>query len=301
MGLNQIILDKEKKIIFNTRWWYDQKDIVTFITHIRHFFNTIYEKINLDNSVDIGENIIAIQSWFTTYGHFLDEVYNLKYFLNKIENKFNDNNYKILYSILPGNQYQNYLIISDKLFKDKYINPLLCDALLLKCTNLLLIKHSIKMDTFHSFPKTVTDFIIKNSEKSNNLFNYKKIFITRSIDKSVNNRSLTNQLEIEDYFSKFNDFTIINPENTFFDGFINYINYADIIVITWGSALTNLVFLKPNTKVFILKSKSYEHESIELFRKIINQLNLDVNVILHKDNLITLHMLNLNIFNTVNI
>jgi len=53
--------------------------------------------------------------------------------------------------------------------------------------------------------------------------------------------------------------------------------------MVWISAL---IYLKPNTKVIILKSKSYMHESIHLFNKIIEELKLNVNIIESTNNII---------------
>lgn len=64
------------------------------------------------------------------------------------------------------------------------------------------------------------------------------------------------------------------------------INHTDILVITWGSTLTNMCFLKPGVKVLILKSASYMHETIELFRKIIQARQIHVSVIEADDNVI---------------
>ena len=113
-----------------------------------------------------------------------------------------------------------------------------------------------------------------------------KIFITRGLAKS-NPRNLDNQSEIEDHLDSMG-YTVINPENITLDEFINYIYNASKIVMTWGSAMVNMCYLKNNTNVIILKSRSYEHESIELFQKIIDNNKLNVNVILHADNKITI-------------
>lgn len=113
-----------------------------------------------------------------------------------------------------------------------------------------------------------------------------KIFITRGLAKS-NPRNLDNQSEIEEHLYS-NGYTVINPENISLDEFINYIYNASKIVMTWGSAMVNMCYFKNNTNVIILKSRSYEHESIELFQKIIDNNKLNVNVILHADNKITI-------------
>jgi capsular polysaccharide biosynthesis protein len=93
-------------------------------------------------------------------------------------------------------------------------------------------------------------------------------------------------------FFKTKLFNVINPENIDFKDFINILQKANLIIITWGSALTNLIFCNPGTQVIILKSQSYENESIQLFNKIIKNNSLIVKIILHKNNEIDLNELN---------
>lgn len=112
------------------------------------------------------------------------------------------------------------------------------------------------------------------------------IFITRGLARS-NPRNLDNQYEIEEYLDSAG-YTVINPENISLDEFINYTSNATTIVMTWGSAMVNMCYFKDNTNITILKSRSYEHETIELFQKIIDNNKLNVNVILHTDNKITI-------------
>ena len=291
-GLSQICVDIDFKLIFGSRYWFDS--LHCFIQHLIHYFN-IKDKLNLNNTIYIGENIIAIQKWFTTYGHFLDEQFNLCDFMHKFEVKTNKK-YKILYEYEICDKYKNYPSISNKLFKDNLINT---DNLIdnkenvnmLQVKNLYLIRNRFNDVTFHSFPKIPRQIIIESIEidddnKYKDIQTSQKCFITRSIENSgVLNRCLNNQLEIEKILEK-NNFVIINPEIISFDDLINYLRFPNIVVITWGSALTNLIFVKPKTKVFILKSQSYADENIKLFDKIIKKLRLDVTIITDVNNMI---------------
>jgi hypothetical protein len=96
-------------------------------------------------------------------------------------------------------------------------------------------------------------------------------------------RNLSNQLELEEYFKNKN-FEIVNPETENFYNFIDTINNASTIIITWGGALTNLIYLKENTNVYILKSKSYLDENIYIFQKIIDTYKLNVSIIFSVNN-----------------
>jgi len=116
-----------------------------------------------------------------------------------------------------------------------------------------------------------------------------RLFITRS--RAIHmNRNLDNELEIEQYLLA-NKYAILNSESVLFGNFINNLHKATHIVMTWGGALTNMCYCSPNTQIIILKSKSYEHENLSLFDKIIKTYKLNVRVVIHTDNCISIPFL----------
>ena len=278
-GIEQVILDSEKKIIFDSRWWYSPNcGVPSFIDHISMFYNEVYENLNFDDTYDAGKDVIAIQYWFNTYGHFMDEILNIYDFNNKISYS---NHFKILRSYPEGEYFKNYKIITDTLFGENYIKNY---GKMVKLQNLYLIRHEIIMPTFHKFPMIARNHIL-NSVLSDDNEKKPHCFLTRGIATHLP-RNLNNQLEIEEYYKAKDEFLVLNPENITIYDLINIIRNVKILIITWGSALVNLMFLKPGTTVIILKSKSYEHESIELFRHIIDGLNL--HVLIHENNIINI-------------
>jgi hypothetical protein len=197
----QIFLDEDKKIIFNSRWWFNKENgIPSLINHLNIFINNIYSRLKLINVPNIGTNIIAIQSWFKTYGHYMDEMFVLSDFYTILNNP----QFKIMSEYNNTvKENNNYKYISDLLFENNYINPYTFNAPILKFNNLYLIKHSYNMNTFHSFPINVKNMLINkiclNTQAQINENNFSKIFITRSIAKHMH-RNLSNQMEIEDFF-----------------------------------------------------------------------------------------------------
>ena len=141
------------------------------------------------------------------------------------------------------------------------------------------------MPTFHNFPTNVTKKILDNIPFNSSNYTDNYIFVTRGTSMHIP-RNLGNQIEIEKYFTNYDNFKVINPETMHFNEFVNNIRNAKLIIITWGSALTNLAFLPANANVIILKAKSYFNESIELFNKIIKRSNLNVIIIESIDNVI---------------
>jgi len=285
---NSIFIDENKKILFYSRYYFDLFN--EFINYIDHILNLIHN-INInENILDIGSNFVSIEKWFVTYGHFKDEIFVITDYIDN-----NNKNHKALLDYhttdLPNYKANiNYKIIDNILLGDNSINSYEHINKILRLKDLILIRHRITDTTFHSFPINVRNKIINSINNNNNMINHDKIFITRGYASHLT-RNLSNQMEVENYLHNHN-FTLVNPELLNYGEFINTIKNTDKIVITWGGALVNLIYLKPYTKVYILKSQSYEHESLDLFEKIIKTYDLHVEVITHENNIITLNKLN---------
>jgi hypothetical protein len=288
-----LFIDKEKKILYYSRYFFDKSCFIHFINHI-DIILTLLDSIKLDDSQDIGTDIISIQKWFVTYGHYKDEIFNLCDFYNKKQSVTNTN-YKILLdyhtdnNVVTNYPYNiNYTIIDKLLFeKNNSINSYSFNKQVLKMSKLYLIEHIITSNTFHSFPINITKKILSGI---NDNIHYEKVFITRNNAVHLP-RDLDNINDIEKYV-KTKNYICINPEVLLYIDFIASIRNANNIITTWGGALTNLIYLRHSCNVIILQSKSYEHESIELFNKIIETYKLNIIIIKHKNNKIDLNELN---------
>jgi len=280
-----IWMDFEFKLLQYSNWWC-YTDLKRFIDHINLYLSVI-KKLNINNAIFINDNCISITKWFITYGHFLDEIFCLKEF--KMINDFTDTIPFISFNLNKNNIYSNnnYKSYCDLIF-NKYHDP---DDNLIKVNNLIIVKHLITDLTFHSFPTCVSNLIndkidnlIKKNEiilTINNKNNY--LFLTRGEDPPHLHRNLKNKKEIENYLIN-NSVDIFNPEeNNIFD-MIKILKEYNNIIITWGSALTNLCFCNDNCNVIILKSDSYKHEDIALFNKIILAKKINIKIIESVDN-----------------
>lgn len=282
----RLFIDSDKKILYYSRYFFNN-GFIHFIDNIDLILKLI-NSIKLDKTIDIGSNIISIQKWFITYGHYKDEAFILCDFHNLI-----NTNSKVLHEYHTDNNVtdypvnNNYTIIENYLFNNNSINAYTFNNQVLKMKKVYLIEHHILSQKFHSFPLNITQKILS---KVDNNHNYNNVFITRN--KAVHMpRMLDNFNEIEEHL-KLSNYTLVNPELLTYGEFINSIRNANKVVITWGGALTNIIYLKENTKVIILQSKSYEHESIDLFRKIIDAYKLNITIIKHSNNIINLSELN---------
>jgi hypothetical protein len=274
-----LFLDKHKRIIFDSTIhtiWFNQ-----FINNIDNILNDL-ANIDLSTAINININAISIQRWQVNlghyvYGHFKDETFTMHDFYDK----FNNKNYNVLTNYHTDNKIVNYPInnfeiISNYLFGNTEINAYPYGCKILQINKLCLITHKPCTPTFHTFNKNSRDKIL-SSIKSENL-HYEKVFINRS------NKSWQPYTDLE-YINEFidvlkcKDFKIINPEILILDDFINHIKNSNIIVIYWGSALTNLIYLKPQTNVFIIKTKSYVTHNYDLFKPIFDNYKLNITIL----------------------
>lgn len=249
-----ILIDKNKNILINSN--------ISLINNEKNLksIKNFVDSIDLTTSKCVFyKNIICIQHWYTTYGHFKDELFNL-YNFYKLLGK---DNYNVLmnYNKPPhiGYSFNNYDKLSKLLFEPNiFINIAELNTNLIKISNLILINHDISSPMFHMFPKLSVNKILSNLNNSN-VFN-KNVFITRG--KALHlPRNLDNQEELEQYFLSIN-YNVINPEIMDIQLFINNIKNAENVFITWGGAMVNLCYVNPNSKIYLLKSLSYKHEEI---------------------------------------
>ena len=277
-----IFVDKNKKILLPNRYFFSC-GINLFIQFIKIILNQLKTiSLNSEEIKDIGSNVISIEKWFETFGHFKDETFILADFYEKIIKINPDfllicfNSYRYIDNIINYDK-KNYDELSKFLFI-KHINAYSINDNIIKMKNLKLIVHnmsSLYINSFHSFPKCIRDKVydkveIKVIQNNKTTEKYKNIFITRNTALHLP-RNLSNQKEIEEYLSSVGYF-ILNPEDISLEKLINTIKYAENIYITWGGALVNMIYLQPNTNVTILKSKSYIQETLYLFQKIIVKL-----------------------------
>ena len=248
-----IIFDSEKNILINSNIQLSCNS--KYLETSKNFINNIDLSINYETY----NNIIFIQHWFITYGHFKDELFNLYNFYKLLNNK----KYKVVMNYKPVSNMNysvnNYDILSSLLFNepDVFINVNKLNTPIIKINNLILIKHDLTSPMFHMFPSISKNKILSTIRDIN--FN-KNIFITRG--KALHlPRNLDNQDELEQHFVNMN-YSIINPELLDIKTFIQQIKNAENIYITWGGALVNLCYVNPNANIYILKSSSYMHEEL---------------------------------------
>jgi len=86
-------------------------------------------------------------------------------------------------------------------------------------------------------------------------------------------------------------FVLANPEQLSYQELVCMLSHAECAVFYYGSALTNMVYLPPKSRVFILKSQSYMSENISLWSKLISSYELHVSEIKADTNVIEIENL----------
>jgi hypothetical protein len=287
----------DKTIINGSRYYSYHDGAERFAISNQNTLNNISDS-DLENAVYVGDTIISICKWFVTYGHFMDEAFNLCDFQNKLSHIST----KVLLDYHTDNLlitnypvYSNYKTIDDILFDGTSVNAYSYGMNILKMKKLYLVKHAITDPMFHAFPeysrnKILSKIITLRNTRMKLIFNPEtRLFITRNTAKHMH-RNLDNETQIEEYLH-INQYIAVNPEQISFEKFIGFLHKANRIVMTWGGALTNMCYCSPNTHIIILKSKSYEHENLRLFETIIRTYKLNVSVVSHKNNSIEIPFL----------
>ena len=280
----KLFFNKEKQILCNSNYnLLKNNHNKQYLTYITNSYINCLDLGDNNNFIEI-QNIIAIQQWFITYGHFKDELFNLYNFYTL----FNNNQYKVIMNYANvehiNYSYDNYNKLKDILFNnDNFINVANFNCNIVKIKKLILIEHALTSPMFHMFPENVVNKIV---DKINSDTHYNKnVFITRGQALHLP-RNLENQTEIELYFKNMN-YNVINPETVELELFINSIKNAENIYITWGGALVNLCYVNKNTNIFLLQSLSYQGEDLFKIFKFLKEYN-------------NLHIIRCNDDNTIN-
>lgn len=271
-----LILDCEGKIIPESNVMLGYHHLL--IDHLRNFSRLASAATLNQSTVAFGGPGLAVQSWFVTYGHFHDEVYALADFQRETEKEFT----AILDYPPSDNMHLNYQTSTNYerlqalAFGPRACNVFEAGPVPVKLEGCCVISHMIEAPTFHRFPERIRNLLVRRTA-GYQPHNPEVMFISRQMAKHLP-RNIANQDALEKACIDIG-IPVCYPEQLSFDRLVRRLNSAGGVIITWGGALTNLVYLAKRARVLILKSESYRHESLELFNKIIQQRKLEIQVI----------------------
>lgn len=279
-----LILDCEGKIIPESNVMLGYHHLL--IDHLHNFTRLAGAAQLQQSTVAFGGPGLAIQSWFVTYGHFHDEVYALADFQRDTEQDLT----AILDYPPSDNMHLNYQTSTNyerlqaTAFGTLAYNVFEAGPVPVKLEGCCVISHMIDAPTFHRFPERIRNLLVRRTA-GYQPHNPEVMFISRQMAKHLP-RNIANQDDLEKACLDAG-IPVCYPEKLSFDRLVRRLNAARAVIITWGGALTNLVYLAKGARVLILKSESYRHENLDLFNKIIHQRMLQTDVLeTNKENII---------------
>ena len=252
-----------------------------FSNYIFRFFLNSDSKYRFNNINRVDKKIIfSTSSYYTNYFHFIFEIIipNYYYFI-KYKKKLDVVTFIPFPNIKKDliDVFENKLILVNPNSKNSFREGI-CGNFVNKIDNFypaLSSNKSIITDQFYINKKAVKIFSerIINSLKDKNLSNNKVAYIQRS----SNLRAILNFKDIKKIFSKEIDFYSIEDLSIFNQA--NIFNSYNKIICPAGSALTNMIFCKPNTKILILLPK-YNLTFFHFWQYVADISNVDI---LYKD------------------
>ncbi|WP_144004657.1 glycosyltransferase 61 family protein [Asticcacaulis excentricus] len=284
-----LFFDDQGKIEFNSRY---------YCTHLVNFLQLIdqalflIEESNISSATNIGENFVAIEKWFLSYGHFQDELFSINDFMQQM-NLFGKATGFLDYptdSHLDTENFKfntNYQILDRAVFGESSLNAYTFGDGILKLRGLTLIENHITSPNFHRFPSSVSSKARLAALGSGESTGPEKVFITRS----SSYRDIGNKDEAEAFFAD-QGFLIVNPEDISIIELIRVLANVKYVGMYFGSAMTNMIYMPKGTKVHVIQAKSYLHEGLEIWQNILKEYNIDLNV--HKasdENVVDIEML----------
>lgn len=263
----------------------------SFITCIDYYLKNLRNIAVNGHSADMSiHDVTAVQTWFSSFGHLHDELYILQDY-SQLHQRDRlclldyhlDNAY--IKGIAPS---YNYIEMDRTILRQHSFNIHLRPHLKAKIGGLSLIRNTMRYQCFHSFPIHISESVSKASKLyidrfyAESLHAGKSIFVSRK-GGVRSHRLIANMQELETTATSFG-INVVFPEMHSFQEICYMISQSACIIITWGSALTNLAYASAGSKVIVLRAKSYQGESLALFSKIISARELKVLVIDVDDN-----------------
>jgi len=217
--------------------------------------------------------LIVERWWIHNYGHTHDELYTSYYVSRKLN----------LESLIPYGVHLNppLFAIAPLLFTSTELGMLSLQSshphehVWIELSEIYVVKNNTTDYAFHRFPMSVSDTILSKTLQREIERSIPLLLLTRT---ASSHRSIN--MSFVDQWATSHQIPILNPETFPMISLIRHLYRANTIIITWGSALTNLCYCRNHTKIIVLKPFSYGNEPFGYFQKIINQRKLQVLAIL---------------------
>lgn len=286
-----VFVDATRRIAITSRYF--MHDPITLAHNVEDLVAAV-QSVDISRSEELPGKVLATEKWHHSYGHLHDELFAL----NSARDRLDPRREMIpLTDFLAYDSHgtvqsgsRNLRQMAAVLSPAGTINSQDLGAVALRLRSALIVGHRISCPSFHEFEPRVAQGALESIEVSGGRAAAEPggaLFLTRGAATALP-RNLSNQAEIERLLQDAS-FRVVNPELIDFFELMTVVSQSPSIVITWGSALTNLAYAPTGARVCILQSDSYQEESFEiLFSRIVHSRDLQVTVLASEDNIVSL-------------
>jgi hypothetical protein len=253
-----------------------------FLINSNHIFHHPYLLVNAipalmkirsdaleGTSFPLGSGVVYTTRWPPSYGHLVDEMFTTaaaKEEVAELVDYLPLVDFPVSSGLTRHPPLANAAEMAQSIFQGGSLNLSAISESTLSVARLALIRNRTSDTYFHRFPTAICERIVKMSENTRDLSNESDsreyVFLTRSVSGDSKRQFPAQQAMIEEAESR--GFRVMNPETLSLPHLVRIISSCKGLVCSWGGALTNAAFLKPHTRVGILKLPAYQNESLNL-------------------------------------
>lgn len=220
-------------------------------------------------SFRLGSGVVYTERWPPSYGHLVDEMFTTAAAKDEVAELMDYLplvDFPVSSGLTSRPPLTNVAEMAQAIFQGGSLNLSAVKESSLSVERLALIRNRISDTCFHRFPTAISERIVKMSENNQDLADESDsreyVFLTRGVSADSKRRIPAQQAMIEEAESR--GFRVMNPETSTLPHLVRSISSCTGLVCSWGGALSNAAFLKPDTRVGILKLPAYQDESLNV-------------------------------------
>jgi hypothetical protein len=220
-------------------------------------------------SFPLGSSVVYTTRWPPSYGHLVDEMFTTAAAKDEVPELMDYLplvDFPVSGGLTSRPPLANVAEMAQAIFQGGSLNLSAVKESTLSVDRLALIRNRTSDTCFHRFPTAICERVVKMFENTPDVADEPEsceyVFLTRGVSADSKRRIPTLQAMIEEAESR--GFRVMNPETSTLSRLVRNISSCTGLVCSWGGALTNAAFLKPDTRVGILQLPAYQDESLNL-------------------------------------
>lgn len=218
-------------------------------------------------SFPLGSGVVYTERWSPSYGHLVDEMFTTAAAKDEVIELMDYLplvDFPVSIGLTSRPPLANVAAMAQAIFQGGSLNLSAVKESSLSVDRLALIRNRTSDNCFHRFPTAICERIVKMFENTQDLADESDrreyLFLTRGMSADSKREIPGLQAMIEEAESQ--GFRVMNPETSTLPDLVRRINSCKGLVCSWGGALTNAAFLKPDTRVGILQLPAYQDETL---------------------------------------